>query len=393
MDKERIWGTEDEEYMKILLVDDRQENLLALEAVLKSPDYQLVFAGSGEEALKCLLKDDFAVILLDVQMPGMDGFETAKLVRARKRNEQTPIIFITAIYDSPENLVKGYSLGAIDYLFKPVNLEILKSKMEAFVKIHRDKKKIWYQNQLLKQRSLELERLNINLERTTSDLRKTEALASVIGETSIDTILTLDSLGQIINSNPAVTGMFGYTQEELKYKDNAMLFAENSRFIFDSKDLLGHERSSKVLDASAKRKDGKIFPVEIQMGVASLEDQEILVWSIRDLTERKQLEKERIDRYNTLESLVQKRTSELYNTNLKLKEEIVERNRMAKELRETGLRLNNILESITDVFFTLDQHSQFIFVNEQAEKYWMKGREELLGRNIWELFQIGRAHV
>jgi len=372
--------------MKILIVDDRRENLLALEAVLKSPDYHLVFASSGEEALKCLLKDDFAVVLLDVQMPGMDGFETAKLIRARKRNEDTPIIFITAICHSTENIAQGYSLGAIDYLFKPFNPEMLKAKIEAFVKMHFHKKQIKLQNQLLKQHALELETMNESLERTTSDLRKAEALARVIGETSIDTLITLDALGQVINSNPAITGMFGYEHEELQGKNVEILFSEKSFPLLVPKNYFDLNESSKILNATARHKNGQIFPVEIQVGVASIGDQKILVWSVRDITERKQLEEERKDRYKTLKKLVLERTSELFQTNQKLKEEILKRNKVAKELREIGLRLNNILESITDVFFTLDHQWQFIFVNKEAEKYWLKGQEDLIGSNIWDIF-------
>jgi len=372
--------------MKILIVDDRRENLLALEAVLTSPDYQLVFASSGEEALKCLLKDDFAVILLDVQMPGMDGFETAELIRARKRHEDTPIIFITAIYQSTENIAQGYSLGAIDYLFKPFNPEMLKSKIEAFAKMHFHKKQIKLQNELLKQRAVELETMNENLERTTSDLRKAEALAHVIGETSIDTVIIMDAFGRVLNINPTITAMFGYEHEELQGQHVSILFPRDSFSFLNRKSDLAMSKSSKILDATAMHKNGTIFPVEIQIGVASLGKQQILVWSVRDITERKQIEKERRDRYKTLEKLVLERTNELFQTNEQLKEEIFERNKIAKQLREAGLRLNNILESITDVFFTLDHQWRFIFVNEEAEKYWLKGREELIGRNIWEVF-------
>lgn len=377
--------------MKILIVDDRWENLLALEAILQSPDYHLVFASSGEEALKCLLKDDFAVILLDVQMPGMDGFETAKLIRARKRNENTPIIFITAIYHSSDNIAQGYSLGAIDYLFKPVNPELLKFKIEAFVKIHLHKNEIRTQNELLKEHARKLESMNRSLERTTSDLRKAEAMARVIGETSINSVITLDAWGIVINSNPAVLEMFGYAQEELLGKHVSMLLAEECSYFSNYQDRPVLGERSKIPEAAAKHKNGRIFPVEIQTGLASLDDQLICVWSVRDITERKQLENERIDRYKTLERLVADRTGELFQTNEKLKKEIFERKKIAKQLRETSLKLTNILESITDVFFTLDHQWRFIFVNKEAEKYWLKRRDDLIGKNIWELFPGARS--
>ncbi|EHQ87618.1 PAS domain S-box protein [Desulfosporosinus youngiae] len=371
--------------MKILIVDDRKENLLALEAVLTSPDYQLMFASSGEEALRCLLKDDFAVIILDVQMPGMDGFETARLIRARKRHEGTPIIFITAIYQSAENIKQGYSLGAIDYLFKPFNPEMLKFKIEAFVKLHFNKKQIKLQNELLQQHAIKLEALNESLEQTTSDLRKAEALARVIGETSIDSVITMDASGSVIRSNPAITAMFGYEQEELQGQHVSILFPKDYVDFLNENALVMSKRR-KIQDAVAIHKNGMTFPVEIQIGRSSIEGQQIIVWSIRDITERKQLEKERGDRCKTLERLVQERTCELFQTNEKLREEILQRNKVGKKLIETNLRITNILESITDIFFALDFEWRFIIVNKVAEKYWQKDRKELIGRIIWEVF-------
>ncbi len=103
----------------ILLVDDHEENLLALEAVLEPTGYRLVRARSGDEALRALLRDEFAAILLDVQMPGIDGFETAELIRARERTRNVPIIFVTAISTTAEHVFRGYETGAVDYLFKP----------------------------------------------------------------------------------------------------------------------------------------------------------------------------------------------------------------------------------------------------------------------------------
>jgi CheY-like chemotaxis protein len=100
----------------ILLVDDNPNNLLALEAILESLGQNLVKATSGEEALKCLLEQDFAAILLDVQMPDMDGFETAKLIRSRSINKNTPIIFITAFSQTENFVIQAYSIGALDYI-------------------------------------------------------------------------------------------------------------------------------------------------------------------------------------------------------------------------------------------------------------------------------------
>jgi CheY-like chemotaxis protein len=118
---------------KVLLVDDRPENLLALEAILQGLDPELVTANSGEEALKRLLTDDFAVILLDVQMPGMDGFETAEHIKRRERTRHVPIVFLTAIDREPHHAFRGYSVGAVDYLAKPFDPWVLRAKVSVFL--------------------------------------------------------------------------------------------------------------------------------------------------------------------------------------------------------------------------------------------------------------------
>ncbi|MDX3234814.1 response regulator [Streptomyces sp. ME03-5709C] len=121
---------------KILLVDDRPENLLALEAILSALDQSLVRASSGEEALKALLTDDFAVILLDVQMPGMDGFETAAHIKRRERTRDIPIIFLTAINHGPHHTFRGYAAGAVDYISKPFDPWVLRAKVSVFVDLY-----------------------------------------------------------------------------------------------------------------------------------------------------------------------------------------------------------------------------------------------------------------
>ena len=118
---------------RILLVDDRPENLLALEAILSSLDQTLVRASSGEEALRELLKDDYALILLDAQMPGMDGFETAARIKRRTRTKDVPIIFLTAADTEHRNSYRGYAAGGADYITKPFDPWILRAKVQVFV--------------------------------------------------------------------------------------------------------------------------------------------------------------------------------------------------------------------------------------------------------------------
>ncbi len=138
------------EKAKILLVDDRPENLLALEAILSSLDQVLVRAGSGEEALKALLTDEFAVVLLDVQMPGMDGFETAEHIKRREKTRDLPIIFLTAIDKEPHHAFRGYAAGAVDYLAKPFDPWVLRAKVQVFVDLHRKNQQLQRQAELLR---------------------------------------------------------------------------------------------------------------------------------------------------------------------------------------------------------------------------------------------------
>lgn len=124
------------ERTSILLVNDREDQLLTLESILTPLGQELVKASSGREALRLLLNKDFAVVLLDVKMPGMDGFETATLIRQRKKNEIIPIIFVTAAPYSPKDLFTGYSLGAVDYIFSPVEPEILRAKVRSLTDLY-----------------------------------------------------------------------------------------------------------------------------------------------------------------------------------------------------------------------------------------------------------------
>ena len=138
----------------ILLVDDRPENLLALEAILEPLEQNLLYAHSGEEALRQLLQHDVAVILLDVQMPGLDGFETAALIKQRERTRNVPIIFVTAISTQETHVFRGYSAGAVDYIFKPFNPDVLRSKVAVFIELRQKTEQLGQQAELLKEREL-----------------------------------------------------------------------------------------------------------------------------------------------------------------------------------------------------------------------------------------------
>ncbi len=135
---------------RILLVDDRGENLVALEAILSSLNQVLVPVRSGEEALKALLVDEFAVILLDVVMPGMDGFETAAHIKRRPKTRDVPIIFLTAASAEPDHAFRGYAAGAVDYISKPFDPWVLRAKVSVFVELYAKNKQLREQAELLR---------------------------------------------------------------------------------------------------------------------------------------------------------------------------------------------------------------------------------------------------
>ncbi|MBA3476337.1 MAG: response regulator, partial [Actinobacteria bacterium] len=142
------------ERAKVLLVDDRPENLLALEALLEPLGQELVRAQSGEEALRHLLQQEFAAILLDVQMPGLDGFQTAELIKQRERTRHVPILFLTAISKDTEHVVRGYGAGAVDYLMKPFDPHILRAKVAVFIDLWQKTAEIRRQDALLGEQEL-----------------------------------------------------------------------------------------------------------------------------------------------------------------------------------------------------------------------------------------------
>lgn len=193
--------------VNILLVDDHPENLLALEAILSSLGENLIKANSGEEALRCLLHHDFAVILLDVQMPGMNGFETADLIRKRLRSRQIPIIFLTAFSTNDELVFKGYSLGAVDYLHKPIDPVILKSKVTVFVDLFR-------KTEIIKRQTKEVERQAAQLKTINAELKQSEERFRLLSVCSPVGIFLFDIAGHCTYINPRCQEICGFTLEE-----------------------------------------------------------------------------------------------------------------------------------------------------------------------------------
>ncbi|MFH5184077.1 EAL domain-containing protein [Paenibacillus sp. TAB 01] len=276
--------------VNILLVDDQAENLLALEAVIERDDYNLVKAHSGEEALKYLLKYDFATILLDVQMPGLDGFETARIIKSREKSKNIPIIFVTANYMDEHHVYTGYFIGAIEYILKPFDPNTLKAKVQGFVNIYKTNRKLLQQTEMLMQKTKELEAANKELSEITSELRKSQALTNVISETSIDSMLILNQDGFILKVNPAVHKMFGYENSEIVGRNMDILFPfpQAQRFLPGKWDDALYGAEEGIHEVNAVRKDGSTFPVEFQIGSTFVENKNIIACTIRDVTKKRQ---------------------------------------------------------------------------------------------------------
>ncbi|MCC5644543.1 response regulator [Nostoc sp. CHAB 5824] len=268
--------------VNILLVDDKLENLLALEAILEKLGENLVRATSGEEALRCLLHQDFAVILLDVQMPGMDGFETATLIRNRGRSRHTPIIFLTAFSSSDQMLFKGYALGAVDYLLKPLDPNILTSKVTVFVELFK-------KTEAVKQQAAQLVAVNAELRQSEERLRSLST-CSPVGIFEIDTeggCRYTNPRYQIICGLKAAESLEKIWLESVHPEDKERAVASWSDYIREGRDYSEEFRFQTA--------HGIVRWVQVRSSPMLSGQGELLgyVGTLEDITERKQAEEVR----------------------------------------------------------------------------------------------------
>lgn len=202
------------ELINILMVDDSPPNLLALEAILRAPDRNLIQASSGDEALRFLLDHDVAVILMDVFMPGLDGLDTAELIRRRDRSRDIPIIFLTADSSGGSLIGRGYSLGAVDYIVKPIEPDILRSKVNVFVELFKKTQEVQRQAELLHEKNLQLENANLARFKMLIDLGQELAI-----EHNPQMVLErfCQSGRRIVEAQIAAAGIIGQDGKELYY--------------------------------------------------------------------------------------------------------------------------------------------------------------------------------
>ena len=284
---------------RVLMVDDRPENLMALEAILEPLGHELVRASSGEEALRQVLLQDFAVILLDVQMPGMNGFETAQLIKSRERSRLTPIIFLTAISKDEAFVYTGYSVGAVDYMSKPFNPDVLRSKVAVFVDLHLKTEQLKVQEQRLRESELRALELQHQSQLSASEAR----LAEIVGS-AMEAIVTFDAEGRITLFNAAAARTFGISEEEALGREfGSFLTVELRGAPLESLCAHAAERSARVRDGTEPgvpeehsllgvRASGETFPLEASVSCLELEGDRIYTVIGRDVSERKRAEAE-----------------------------------------------------------------------------------------------------
>ena len=176
---------------KVLLVDDRRDNLLALEAILQGLPVQPVGAESGEEALKHLLVDDFALILLDAQMPSMDGFETARHIKRRERTRHVPIIFLTAADRDSHLALRGYAAGAVDYLTKPFDPWVLRAKVSVFVELWTKTQQLHAQTSAVRIREAESRATGAAIDEANASLKAALVADGELGRDQVEKAMTL----------------------------------------------------------------------------------------------------------------------------------------------------------------------------------------------------------
>ncbi len=336
----------------LLLVDDRSANLVALEAILGNLGYDLVLANSGQEALLLLGKRDFAVTLLDVQMPEMDGFETARRIRKHPKSGSTPIIFITAISREDDRIRGGYEAGAVDYLFKPFDAAILKSKVAVFAELFRKSRQVEFQAELIRANSL----------------RERDQVL----ENALDAVVGVNELEHVTYWNRQAESTFGWSKSEAIGRPMSELivpprFREAHRQGMRRFLETGEERIlNRRIEVVAQRKNGAELPVELTVTPITTGTTTSFYSFLRDITERRRTEELLQEAVRTRDEFLSICSHELKTplTSMQLQFQLAERNFLkgvveayspelvTKRIRSSLVqlnRMNRLIEEMLDV--------------------------------------------
>jgi PAS domain S-box-containing protein len=265
----------------ILLVDDHPGNLLALRVILEDLGHTLVDAPSGQEALRLVLDRDFAVILLDVQMDGMDGFETAKLIRGRQRSRHTPIVFLTAFESGRLSMEEAYALGAVDYLVKPLVPVVLRAKVAGFIELFQKTEQVKWQAEQLRQ----LERREFERK-----LAEENARFRALTEHSSDAVTLIGADGTVLYTSPSARRVLGYEPDEFLGRSGFEIVHEDDRERIGVRlaELIQAPGAPVTAELRVLHKDGSWRWVEC-VGTNLLAEPavEAIVVNFRDITERR----------------------------------------------------------------------------------------------------------
>lgn len=351
--------------ISILLVDDQPRNLEVLEAILQSPAYRLIRATSGEEALLALMKDDYAAIVLDIQMPGMSGIELAQLIKQRKRSQHIPILFLTAYFQEDTDILQGYVAGAVDYLTKPINPQILKSKVGVFVELFRANRALANANRELEREILHRKEAETALHLVNSELeervqQRTNELSRVnaglrlseehfrraVEDAPIPVIMHAED-GEVLQISKTWTQLTGYTMDDAPTFDTwltrAYGFGANEvrnavRSLFERDTGMGEVEFEIVTRAGQKR----IWAFSASSPGKLFDGRRFVVGMALDITERK------------------------YSEEL---------------LRQSEERYRHLVHSLPAAIYTCDATGRITLYNQTAVELW--GREPEIGKDMW----------
>jgi PAS domain S-box-containing protein len=329
------------EKIPVLLVDDRPENLTALEALLEDMGLDIFKATSGNEALSLSLRHDFAIVLMDVRMPDMDGYETAELMRANQKTSRLPIIFVTAAMKDTEHQFKGYEAGAFDYLLKPIEATVLRSKIRVFCELYQQRHKIEQHEQQLetvvRERTAELNATLDNLRESERHFR--DLLASV---TSYMYTVVMES-GRAVSTThgPGCLAVTGFSAEEYAAAPDLwyrMIHPDDRQTVLDAAHLVLTSKATTTFEHRIQHKDGSIRWVQTTLVPHVSCEGQLLSYDgvITDITERKRTEEKILRLNEELEQRVSERTRELERRNHELEE--MNRAFVGRELRMVELK-------------------------------------------------------
>jgi PAS domain S-box-containing protein len=275
----------------VLLVDDRPDKLIALESILADGDHRVVTARSGAEALRALLREEFAVILLDVSMPQLDGFQTAKLIRGRVRSRNTPIIFMTALSELESGMARGYSLGAVDYIQLPIDPDVLKAKVAVFVELYRKREEVRQQAELLRQRQ---EREHVQRLAEAADRLEVETRRNRFFTLAPDMLGIAGFDGRLWQLNQSWENTLGISSEELCARPSyEFLHPEDQAVMREQLQRLADGAPRARFEGRHRHGDGSYR--WLSWTAAPFREEGLVYLFVRDITFRKIAEEERLE--------------------------------------------------------------------------------------------------